>query len=225
MTITDQIKILNRKIMQNEAHYDFDRKAAKISALSFNNLDKCEYLTCEDLDLKPSTIEQAKFEYSPLGKIFNKGLGKDDKKEGLFKRLKNIEDKNEEQLKLFGNANKTSSYIKNESDYNNDNNFAFYKFYRDFQNFKDRSLESKYNDISKVCRALNEFQNHKGNTGETQQRKNRVINNAVTLYNNYFDSSKKKFNESCNKTFDKTTLDKIKTYDPYQFKIASLLPE
>ena len=43
------------------------------------------------MDLKPSTIEQAKFEYSPLGKIFNKGLDKDDKKEGLFKRLKNIE--------------------------------------------------------------------------------------------------------------------------------------
>ena len=33
-TITDQIKILDRKIMQNEAQYDLDRKAAKISALS-----------------------------------------------------------------------------------------------------------------------------------------------------------------------------------------------
>ena len=43
------------------------------------------------MDLKPSTIEQAKFEYSPLGKIFNKGLDKDDQKEGLFKRLKDIE--------------------------------------------------------------------------------------------------------------------------------------
>ena len=91
MTITDQIKILNRKIMQNEAHYDLDRKAAKISALPSNNLDKYEYLTGEDLGLKPSTVEQAKFEYSPLGKIFNKGLDKDDQKEGLFKRLKNIE--------------------------------------------------------------------------------------------------------------------------------------
>ena len=42
MTITDQIKILNEKIMQNEAQYDLDRKAAKISALSLssNNLDK-----------------------------------------------------------------------------------------------------------------------------------------------------------------------------------------
>ena len=32
-----------------------------------------------------------------MGKIFNKGLSEDDKKEGLFKRLKNIEDKNEDQ--------------------------------------------------------------------------------------------------------------------------------
>ena len=93
MTITDQIKILNRKIMQNEAQYDLDRKAAKISALSSNNLDKYEYLTGEDLGLKPSSIEQSKFEYSPLGKIFNIGLNKKEKykKEGLFKRLKNIE--------------------------------------------------------------------------------------------------------------------------------------
>ena len=56
MTITDQIKILNRKIMQNEAQYDLDRNAAKISALFSNNLDKYEYFTGEDLGLKPSTV-------------------------------------------------------------------------------------------------------------------------------------------------------------------------
>ena len=69
MTITDQIKILNEEIMQNEAQYDLDRKAAKISALSSNNFDKYEYLTGENFGLKPSTIEQAKFGYSPLGKM------------------------------------------------------------------------------------------------------------------------------------------------------------
>ena len=77
--------------MQNEAQYDLKRKGAKISALSSNNLDKYEYLTGEDLGLKPNTIEQARFEYSPLGKIFNKGLSEEDKEEGLFKRLKDIE--------------------------------------------------------------------------------------------------------------------------------------
>ena len=67
MTVTDLIKILNRKIKQNQSQYDLDREAAKIPALSSNNLDKYELLTGEDLDLKPSTVEQAKFEYSPLG--------------------------------------------------------------------------------------------------------------------------------------------------------------
>ena len=94
MTITDQIKMLNKKVMQNKAQYDLDKKAAKISALSSNNIDKYEYLTGEDLGLKASTVEQAKVEYSLLGKIFSKGLDKDDKKEGLSKRLENIKDKN-----------------------------------------------------------------------------------------------------------------------------------
>ena len=91
--------------MQSEAQYDLDRKAAKISALSSNNLDKYEYLTGEDLGLEPSTIKQTKFEYSPGGKIFNKGLDKDDQKEGLFKRLKNIE-----------NAQKNKINSKNKKD-------------------------------------------------------------------------------------------------------------
>ena len=103
MTVTDQIKILDRKSKQNKAQYDLDRKAAKISALSPGNLDKYEYLTGEDLNYKPSTVEQAKFDYSPLGKFFNKGLKEEDKKEGLLKRLKNIEDKNKEQLKAIEN--------------------------------------------------------------------------------------------------------------------------
>ena len=81
MTITDQIKILNRKIMQNEAQYDLDRKAE----LSSNNLDKYEYLTGEDLGLNPSTVEQVKFEYSPLSKTFNRGLDKDDKKKDCLR--------------------------------------------------------------------------------------------------------------------------------------------
>ena len=92
MTITDQIKILDRKIMENRVPYDLDRKAAKISTFSFHNLYKYEYLTCEDLGLKPSAVEKTNFEYSPLDKTFSRVLNKDeDRKEGLLKRLKNIE--------------------------------------------------------------------------------------------------------------------------------------
>ena len=72
--------------------------------MSSKNLDKYEYLTGEDLGLKPSTVEKAKFEYSPLGKISNKGLSEEDKKEGLLKKLKNIEDRNEQLLKIKNKA-------------------------------------------------------------------------------------------------------------------------
>ena len=58
--------------MQNEAQYDFDRKAVKISALFSNYLDKYEYLNGKDLGYKTSVVEQAKFEYSPFGKILIK---------------------------------------------------------------------------------------------------------------------------------------------------------
>ena len=114
MTVTDQIKMLNRKIKQNEAQYDLDREAAKISALSSKNLDKYELLTGADLNLKPSTVAQAKIEYSPLGRIFNKGLSEDNKKEGLLKRLKNTEDKNEKLLEV---KDKTKENIKEVTDF------------------------------------------------------------------------------------------------------------
>ena len=113
MTVTDQIKTLNRKIKQNEAQYDLDREAAKISALPCNNLDKYEYLTGEDLGLKPSTIEKTKFDYSLFGKIFNKGLSEEDKKEGLLKKLKNIEDNKEQLLKNIEDNNKQLLTMKN----------------------------------------------------------------------------------------------------------------
>ena len=58
-------------------------------------------MTGEDLGYKSSAIEKPKFEYLSLGRIINRGLKKQDKKEGLLKRLKNIEDKNEEQLKTI----------------------------------------------------------------------------------------------------------------------------
>ena len=55
-------------------------------------------MTGEDLGYKPRVTEKARLEYSPLGKVFNTGLDGSDKKEGLLKRLKNIEGKNKDQL-------------------------------------------------------------------------------------------------------------------------------
>ena len=75
-------------------------------------MDNYKYLTDEDLGLKPSTVEQARFEHSPLGKVFDKGLTEEDKKEGILKRLRNIEDKSEKQLKVFSKANEISRLAK-----------------------------------------------------------------------------------------------------------------
>ena len=101
MTVTDQLKIIDNKIKANQAQYDLDRLAAKIAAYSSCDLRKYEYLTGEDLVYKPSVVEKAKFGYSPLGKIFNKGLDKDNQKEILLKRLKDIVDKNKKQLEVI----------------------------------------------------------------------------------------------------------------------------
>ena len=86
MTVTNRLKVIDNKIKANQAQYDLNRLAAKISAYSSGDLRKYEYLTGEDLGYKPSVFEHAKFDYSALGNIFTKGMDKDDRKEGLFKR-------------------------------------------------------------------------------------------------------------------------------------------
>ena len=79
MTIEDQIK-------DEKLQYDINREAAKISALSSGKLDKYEYLTGEEIS--PSNqqiIQQAKFNYSPLGKA-------------IEKQIKTIKDQGEKQV-------------------------------------------------------------------------------------------------------------------------------
>ena len=58
MTVAYQIKIWDKKIMQNEVHYDLDRNAAKTSTWSSTNLPKYEHLTGEDLGYERSALEQ-----------------------------------------------------------------------------------------------------------------------------------------------------------------------
>ena len=114
MTVKDQFKILDNKIRQNQADYDLYRKSAKISALSSGKLDKYEYLTGEDLGYRPDPVQKAKLGYSPLGQVFNKGLDSSEKQEGLLKRLKNIEDKTDNQLKAIEGQNNELDLVKNQ---------------------------------------------------------------------------------------------------------------
>ena len=128
MTRKEQIKILDNKIKANNAQYDLDRMNAEISAYCSGDLPKYEYLTKKDLGYKPDAFEQENFEYSPLGKVFTDGLDKSDKNEGLLKRLKNIEDKSNNQLLTIKNISRPA--IKGE---NNGNVSDEYKTIQDFK--------------------------------------------------------------------------------------------
>ena len=69
MTINDQIR-------DEKLQFDINREAAKISALSSGKIHKYEYLTGKDIlpSNQQQLIEQAKFTYSLLGKVFEKQI-------------------------------------------------------------------------------------------------------------------------------------------------------
>ena len=142
MTSKEQNKILNDKIKVNNAQYDLDGMNAEISAYSSGDLSKYEYLTKKDLGYKPDAFEQAKFEYSPLGKVFTDGLDKSDKKEGLLKRLKNIEDKSNNQLLAIKNISRPAIKGKNSGNVSDE--------YKTIQDFKQELIDKNILELSGV---------------------------------------------------------------------------
>ena len=69
------------------------------------------------------------FDYSRLGTVFNKGFDdKDDQKEGLLKRLKNIEDKNEKLPNALSEAIKSGKNVNYESDFYYNSTYNFQTF-------------------------------------------------------------------------------------------------
>ena len=138
MTRKEQFKILDNKIEANNAQYNLDRMNTEISAYSSGNLPKYEYLTKKDLNYKPNAFEQAKFEYSPLGKVFTDGLDKSDRKEGLLKKLKNIENKSNNQLLALRDINRPAIKGRNGDDDDDDDDDDEYK---KNQNFKKELID------------------------------------------------------------------------------------
>ena len=158
-----------------------EREAAKIFALSSNSLNKYELLTGEDVGLKPSTVEQAKFEYSPLGKIFNKGLSEEDKKEGILKGLKNIKDKNEELINIFSATNKASK--SDVLTYNT--KYSFVKL-KNIDDIKKLSLDSMFNLMKDHHKKLNSLINLKPQTRDNKNERLEIIIHAGDIYNKLY---------------------------------------
>ena len=158
MTRKEQVKILDDKIKANERQYDLDRTNAEISAYSSRDLSKYEYLTKKDLGYKPDAFEQEKFEYSPLGKVFTDGLDKFDRKESILKRLKDIEDKNNNQLLALKNIISPSIKGKNGNENDGNDNDDVNDEYKSIQNFKQeligKNILSK-KDVKKFANIVN----------------------------------------------------------------------
>ena len=127
MSIEDQIK-------DEKLQYDINREAAKISALSSGKLDKYEYLTGEEIlpSNQQQIIQQAKFNYSPLGK-------------GFEKQRKTIEDQGEKQVKAI-----QDNQLVNIKNYDYKNKLLFSKereIFKDIYNKKLDEIEEMNNKI------------------------------------------------------------------------------
>ena len=174
MTKFDQIKILDNKIKANKAQYMLDRKNAEISAKSSGELDKYEYLTGEDLGYKPDALTQGKFEYSPLGKTLTFGSTKEDKKEGVLKRLANINKTNN--LSNLRGIN-TNIYPRDIDYYQlNKDKIDTQRFYEAYNILE--SLEEKFFKINEFYKKIENFKNDDNILSDDINKKTRILNNT-----------------------------------------------
>ena len=119
MILTDKLKILDDKVKVNQAQCNLDREAAKISLLSYIELDKYEYFTSEVLGYKPEVVQKVTFEYSQSGEGLNNKV-----KSKTYKRNK----------KLI--CNLQHSFVK-------------FKNIKDFKELSLGSMHKKLNDCRK----------------------------------------------------------------------------
>ena len=217
MTKFDQIKILDNKIKANKAQYMLDRKNVEISTKSSGELDKYKYLTGEDLDYKPDPLTQAKFKYSPLGKTLSFGSTKEDKKEGLLKRLANIN--RAYNLHNLGDIN--TNIRPRDIDYCrlNKDKIDTRRFYEAYN--KLESFEEKFFMINEFYKKIENFKCDDNILSDDINKKPRILNNTSKVYNNLLDRYKdeyfvqyKQYNEEWKKkyaykNFNDLTDDKI----------------
>ena len=172
MTRKEQIKILDDKIKANNAQYDLNRINDEISAYSNGDLDKYEFLTKQDLKYKPDALEQAKFTYSPLGKVFNDGLNKKDntKKVGIFQRLKNIEDNLNSNYDDGDNGNGKVGIFRIIKDIN-DKDIKISNDDDHIQNLKDEGIDVNINNdrvndlVNKILKGIGKRDSGSENSG------------------------------------------------------------
>ena len=145
-------------------------------------MSKYEYLTKKDLNYKPNAFEQAKFEYLPLGKVFIDGLNKTDKKEGLLKRLKNIEDKSNNQLLPLRDINRpvirgiNGDDDEDDDDDDNDDDDDDESYKKIVNDYKNNKLDYKNikEELNKSNKRIDFYEKNKKTLKKILMHKNQV---------------------------------------------------
>ena len=95
-------------------------------------------------------------------------------------------------LNAFSSAVKASKAAKNESAFNYNSRYVFYRFCRNFEKIKTMvSIDSKHGELKEFYKLLSDFKNHEPINTKIKNHKNRILNNVNQLYNKYFDTYKK----------------------------------
>ena len=158
---------------------------AEISAYSSGDLPKYEYLTKKDLGYKPDAFEQAKFEYSPLGKGFTDGLDKSERKEGLLKRLKDIEDKSNNQLLAIKNISRPAIKGRN----GNGNDIDIDDDYKKIQDFKKKVIDNgilNKNSVKEFDNIINKWIQTKNKDVLYINKENRISARKFDIYDIFY---------------------------------------
>ena len=207
MTRKEQVKILDDKIKANNAQYNLDRMNAEISAYSSADLPKYEYLTKKDLGYKPDAFEQAKFEYSSLGKVFTDELDKSDRKEGLLKRLKNIEDRNNNQLLAIKNIPRPAIKGENHGNVSDE--------YKTIQDFKEELIDKDIlhlNGVEKFDKIIDKWKQTKDKEIVYENVDAKVNTKKFNIYKIFENYLNKKIGYDGINNIEKSNEDGIKIY-------------
>ena len=183
-----------------------------------------------------SVVEQAKFDYSSLGKDFNQGLTEEDKKERLLESVENIGNRKEELLKEVNNqrikesGDKDRKAVKTKNPLIYDNNHSFYQ-YRLSEFSQILSIESKFDMIVKCCKAFINLMDVGAEPGKIKYKfdvldeVSKLYGKLISEYKNVFEiepkddksnSWKKKYSPKNLKTLD---------YEPAKLQTESLSDE
>ena len=126
--------------------------------------------------------------------------GEDDKKEGLFKRLENIKDKNEELINTLSTTKATKNKTNIQSKkliYDVNHSFA------NIDDIKKLSLDSMFNLMKEHHKKFDSLNKLKPQKENNEKRKQEVLTNVGDIYNELYDLYKSKYSKKIDKLSSK----------------------